>query len=410
LFAVPLLGYGLRIFVGILKLPRMAHHLRRLDCETRRSAAEIQEYQRRLDSETRRVAAEIQEYQLRVDLETRRADAEIQEYQLATQEYQLATSEHLARIDVVLAQFPRLAEAVTVSQTAVRAMQRAALKPIEVAASGSPLGLLMDPQIEVVPELLLRRDPPRGFNRLPRMTDWAVDSPLSRRMTELREPHTMHRKQWEYAICLEGLQAMGVVNPKASAIAVGAGSERPLYYYANEIARMVATDLYDNPKHEGQPAMLTDPARFAPFPYREDRLEVLRMPGDALDFADSNFDFAFCLSSIEHFGSRATQRKALDEMARVVRPGGAVCIITELILNGERHSEYFMPSEVQDMFLQHPTLRLEGAGPEWRISDLSLACPVDIRVQGDLTTAPHLVLYDGRVLWTSASLFFRKQA
>jgi SAM-dependent methyltransferase len=374
LFAVPILGYGLRIIVGFLKLPRISYHLRRLDHETQLVAAELHAWQARM------------------------------------QDYQGVTNEHLARTDVVLAQFPRMAEALTVSQTAVRAVQRAAEKPLAAAPSGSPIGILTDPQIEVVPELLLRRDPPRGLNRLPRMTDWAIDSPLSRRMSELREPHTMHRKQWEYAICLEGLHAMGVVNPQATAIAVGAGTERPLYYYANEIARMVATDLYDNPHHEGQPAMLTTPSRFAPFPYREDHLEVLRMPGDALDFADGSFDFAFCLSSIEHFGSRATQRRALDEMARVVRPGGAVCIITELILNGERHDEYFLPSELQDMFLQHPTLQLEGHPPEWRISDLVLACPIDIRVQGDLTSAPHLVLYDGRVLWTSASLFFRKRA
>jgi hypothetical protein len=74
-------------------------------------------------------------------------------------------------------------------------------------------------------------------------------------------------------------------------------------------------------------------------------------------------------------------------MARLVRPGGVVCIITELILNGERYDEYFLPSELQDMFLQHPTLQLEGHPPEWRISDLVLACPIDIRVQGDLTSA-----------------------
>jgi predicted SAM-dependent methyltransferase len=44
LFAVPLLGYGLRIVVGILKLPRLNLHLRRVD-------AEVQEVLRRLYTE-----------------------------------------------------------------------------------------------------------------------------------------------------------------------------------------------------------------------------------------------------------------------------------------------------------------------------------------------------------------------
>jgi hypothetical protein len=62
------------------------------------------------------------------------------------------------------------------------------------------------------------------------------------------------------------------------------------------------------------------------------------------------------------------------------------------------------------MFLEHPTLRLEGPPPELRISELLLACPIDVRQETDLAVSPHLVLTDGRVLWTSVSLFFRKIA
>lgn len=379
LFAIPIIGYCSRIVVGFLKLPRITWHIRRLDGEIQRRAAEARELISRVEW--------------------------LEQHALTPEG---TTGDRVARLELLVAQLPRLAEAVTAGQTAVRAMQRAVPGPAAATPASFQVPLI-DPQIEVVPELLLRREAPRSFNRLPRMADWAVGGALSRRMTELREPHTMHRKQWEYAMCLEGLHAMGVVHPEASAIAVGAGTERPLFYYANEISRMVATDLYDNPAHEGQPAMLTDPSRFAPFPYRQDRLEVVRMAGDALAFPDNSFDFAFCLSSIEHFGSRATQRNALDEMARVVRPGGGVCIITELVLNGERHAEYFLPSELQDVFLEHPMLRLEGGSPEWRISDLLIECPIDVRVEQDLASAPHLVLFDGRVLWTSASLFFRKQ-
>lgn len=357
IFAIPILGYLARIVVGIAKLPRLNFHLRRLEIR-------LNEVSGRLDM----------------------------------------MDERSSRISVVTEQFPRVVEAVTATQTALRAYHRL---PANAGERSSDTRSFVDPQIEVLSELALRRSSPRSFNRLPRLSDWAIDSPLIQRYAELKEPYTIHRKMWEYAICIEGLEAMGVVSPAAAGIAVGAGSERPLFYYANQIDRMVATDLYDNPSHEGTPVMLSDPESFAPFPYRNDRLEVMRMPGDSLDFPSEHFDFAFCLSSIEHFGSRETQAAALNEMARVVRPGGAVCIITELVLNGEKHHEYFTPSELQSMFLQHPSLRLDGP-LEMRISDLLMACPVDVREPIDLRSAPHLVLTDGRVVWTSVSLFFRR--
>lgn len=362
LFSLPIVGYLLRIMVSFFKLPRLNFHIRRLEDRIN---------------------------------------------ELASRDYAPVpvNVENRDQINAVVEQFPRVVEAVTATQTALRAYHKL---PPRFEAQSSDAPSYVDPQIEVVREVQLRRSPPRSLNRLPRLSDWAVDSPLIRRFSELREPYTVHRKMWEYAICLEGLEAMGVVSPTATGIAVGAGSERPLFYYANQIERMVATDLYDNPTHEGTPAMLLDPASFAPFPYQQDRLQVLRMPGDQLEFPDEHFDFAFCLSSIEHFGSRETQAKALDEMARVVRPGGAVCIITELVINGEAHHEYFRPAELQQMFLEHPRLRLEGGPLEMRISDLLLACPIDVREPDDLKSAPHLVLTDGRVVWTSMSLFFRR--
>jgi len=76
-------------------------------------------------------------------------------------------------------------------------------------------------------------------------------------------------------MCIYGLEKLGVVTSTSAAPAVGAGYERPLYYFANSIARMVATDLYDNPDHEGKPAMLTGPGKSAPFPYRKESLQAL---------------------------------------------------------------------------------------------------------------------------------------
>ncbi|HTV30878.1 MAG TPA: class I SAM-dependent methyltransferase [Xanthobacteraceae bacterium] len=375
-FRIPVLGYLARISVGILKLPRLNFHLRRLDQEAQGDRGRIGRIESRL----------------------------------AAIESALPVLE--SALPPLVEAFPRLVETASSCQTAVRMLRREQQRWSSAAATApaDPISgprIWLDPQIELVPERELRRDTQPGLNRMPRLSDWAVDGVLSKRMAELREPHVIHRKMWEYAICIEGLQQLGVVTPEATGLAVGAGSERPLYYFANNIKRMVATDLYDDPQHEGTPLMLSAPASFAPFPYRKDCLQVLRMPGDKLDFDDRSFDFVFCLSSIEHFGSRDTQARAFSEMGRVVRPGGIVCVITELVLNGEPHHEYFRPSEVLEMFLQAPSLKLAGS-LDLRLSEALPPLASDPRVPADLVSSPHIVLTDGRVLWTSLSMFLRR--
>ncbi len=42
--------------------------------------------------------------------------------------------------------------------------------------------------------------------------------------------------------------------------------------------------------------------KYAPFPYKEDALTVLRMDGTRLEFPSETFDIAFSFSFIEHFG------------------------------------------------------------------------------------------------------------
>ena len=272
----------------------------------------------------------------------------------------------------------------------------------DVAASRA----IMSP-IDVHPDDLMRERVRSSLNRVPDIGDWEVGNELTDSMRRLNEPVGIHRKSWEYSVCITGLERLGVVSSQATALGVGAGYERPLFHFANTCARMVATDLYDNPDHEGTPAMVTDPGRFAPFPYAEDRLEVRAMPGDRLEFPDDTFDFAFCLSSIEHFGTRETQRRSLDEMARVVRPSGILCIITELILTDHHDDEYFRWEEIEDMFLRHPRLELVGGEPDLSISQSLVDFPVAPSETARVNASPHIVLRRDEMLWTSFSMFLR---
>jgi SAM-dependent methyltransferase len=262
--------------------------------------------------------------------------------------------------------------------------------------------------IIVVPDHEMRERERTSLNMLPDLSDWGPTSPLSERMRQLNAPVCVHRKFWEYAICVDGLFRLGAVVPEAKALAVGAGREHPLYYFANCIEQMIATDLYDGGfEFEAPPRMLETPAQYAPFPYREDHLSVLRMPGDKLDFQNAAFDFVFCLSSIEHFGSRTVQRRCLDEMVRVLRPGGFACITTELILTNHSHHEYFTWEEIRDIFMSHSQLKLVGGEPDLCISRSLVKYPTEIA--RNRNASPHIVLKSGRMLWTSLSMFFRKK-
>ncbi|MBN8943058.1 MAG: glycosyltransferase [Rhizobiales bacterium] len=287
-----------------------------------------------------------------------------------------------------------------------------------LSAHGSDHVLKTRPMIDVRPDREMRSAERSSLNRLPDFSDWEPGNPITGIMQDLRSPVSIHRKAWEYAVCLHGLERLGVVHPEAIGLAVGAGSEPPLYHYANVIRRMVATDLYDNEGHEGTPLMLHQPERFAPFPYDSKRLEVRRMPGDALDFPARTFDFVFCLSSIEHFGSRETQRRSVDEMARVLKPGGVACIITELILTDHSDAEFFRWEELEDMFLRHPDLELDGGAPDLSISESLLENPVDLTAvtwplsppeARRINRSPHIVLRRGDMLWTSFSMFLRRK-
>lgn len=148
-----------------------------------------------------------------------------------------------------------------------------------------------------------------------------------------RDPAThVERKVWEFAMLALFMEETGRLGEATEALAIGAGDERIVFWLANRLGRMVATDIYGQGAFAGRealPSMLDDPATHAPFPYREDRLEVRWMDGRNLDLPDDSFDVVFSLSSIEHFGGPDDVAAAARELGRVLRPGGHALVVTE---------------------------------------------------------------------------------
>ena len=137
---------------------------------------------------------------------------------------------------------------------------------------------------------------------------------------------SMHRKPYEFTQLIFGCQRLGALRDDADVLSVGAGHELVLYWLANRVRRVVATDMYegvwqDVQGREGDPEVIHKPEEYAPFPYRKDHLVFMKMDGRQLAFDNDTFDVTYSLSSIEHFGGVDGAAATIAEMGRVLKPG-----------------------------------------------------------------------------------------
>jgi SAM-dependent methyltransferase len=277
-------------------------------------------------------------------------------------------------------------------------------KPKFRVAMAEPLDVAIAPR----PDWEMRFDPRTALNRLCDISDWRNGRVLEL-MVELGYRPGIARKAWEEATCLYGLEKLAVIQPEAEIISIGAGMEHSLFWLANRVRRVVATDLY-GPEWGFAANDLNELARSrAPIPYPEDHLEVRRMSGADLEFAAGTFDAAYTLSSIEHFGGHDVARRSVMEMSRVLRPGGVACVVTELLLTPIPRPERFTTQELRQYLVDGVGMDLIEEEIDYRISESLLAHPINRHYEVDLSISPHIVLIDANGhVWTSVVLFYRK--
>lgn len=220
---------------------------------------------------------------------------------------------------------------------------------------------------------------------------------------------SMHRKSYEFTQLLYGMHRLGHLKPDTSVLSVGAGHEPVLYWLSNHVGSVVATDMYEGAwqhvqAQEGDEGVLQKPEDYAPFPYRKDHLTFMRMDGRRLAFRDGTFDVVYSLSSIEHFGGFEGARDTLDEMARVLTPGGIVALATEYVLAGPPHEETFQPAEIVAL-LDRPGLRLVQP-IDHRVYDRYEYAAVDLYANPHQT--PHMVVRFNDTVFTSVMVFLEK--
>jgi SAM-dependent methyltransferase len=136
------------------------------------------------------------------------------------------------------------------------------------------------------------------------------------------------------------------------------------------------------------------------------------MSGTDLRFEDESFDAIFSSSSIEHFGDFGDVRRSVEEMFRVLRPGGVAALATEFRLEGPglglpgllRFDEPELRSLLLDGLWWDPgtpfDLSIDGQTVSHPVLMGDAMADLEAGTRG-WSQYPHVVLRDGDYLWTS---------
>ncbi len=268
-----------------------------------------------------------------------------------------------------------------------------------------------------------------GLNKVCELDDWS-DAQRVDAMRRMLPYHVAagadyprgseHRKAWEYAQLLRGLEGLDKLGDSSTVLSVGAGHEDPVFYLTNHARWVFATDIYGKGSFrggEGAARMIDDPDSFARFPYNRNRLVTQWMSALDLRYEPSTFDVVFSLSSIEHFGTRQDISKSLSEMSRVLKPGGILCVVTECVVNGAddywgRGVAVFSPTTLSELAAAVPDVELVepidfSVSPQTRATSYPLKAALKDARKGQIHY-PQIVVSEWGREWTSASMFFRK--
>lgn len=243
-----------------------------------------------------------------------------------------------------------------------------------------------------------------------------------------------YRKHWEVAMAVRAFEAGGTMRPDAEVLGVGAGGEPTVFYLTNHVRRVFATDLYLAPgdwASQAPPLLMTDPGRFWPGPWNPRRLVTQHMNALDLQYEDATFDGIFSSSSLEHFGGPDDIRRAVQEMGRVLKPGGVLTLATEYRLAGPgpglpgihlfdeaELKEWIIdagdwePLSPLDLSLSDETTRtalpLVDGGADVERHTKKFGAVYFHKL--DWSRYPHLVLTHGPHVWTSVHLALKKRA
>ena len=198
-----------------------------------------------------------------------------------------------------------------------------------------------------------------------------------------------HRKPWEVAMTARALRDFGALREEAELLGVGAGTEATIFWLTRHVKRVFATDLYLTEDSwsalDSGAGMLHAPEKETSIEWNPRRLVVQHMDATDLRYEGESFDGIFSSGSIEHFGDLDSIRRSVEEMYRVLRPGGVAAISTEYRLAGPPPG---LPGTV--LFDEAELRQVLVDGIDWR-----LASPLDVSIDEETMSGP--IDFDGLI-------------
>ena len=148
----------------------------------------------------------------------------------------------------------------------------------------------------------------------------------------------LNRKTWEIGMAIYSFDHFDLLDGTKEFLGIGAAKEETISVLSNCSKRVFATDIYLNQGtwmdwHDGQ--LLIDARSQMGSNYNHRRVVWQHVDGRDLPYEDNSFDGIFSCSSIEHFGNEDDIRKSIEEVCRVLKPGGVAAISSEYKISGE---------------------------------------------------------------------------
>ena len=225
-----------------------------------------------------------------------------------------------------------------------------------------------------------------------------------------------NRKTWEIAMAMYSFDKLGVITENSEMLGVGVAKEETISMLSQHVKRVFATDIYLNGgswEHWYEKELLIDARPLMGPEYNHRRVVWQHVDGRDLPYEDNSFDGIFSCSSIEHFGDESDIRKSIEEVHRVLKPGGIAAISSEFKIFGD--GDGF--ANVQ-LFDEERLNRVWMQGIDWSLVEMIdytlddtdyIDFERSIRdKEYQLVAHPHIKLDNGQYRWTSVHMTFRK--
>lgn len=225
-----------------------------------------------------------------------------------------------------------------------------------------------------------------------------------------------NRKTWEIGMAIYSFDKYNLLSADKEFLGIGVAKEQTISILSNYAKRVFATDIYLDQGswkdwHDGN--LLIDARPYMGDGYNHQRVVWQHVDGKELPYEDNSFDGIFSCSSIEHFGNESDIREAIEEVCRVLKPGGVAAISSEYKISGEgdgfANVQLFDKERLQRVWLDGMPWTAADFLDEWL--DGTDFIDFDRSIydkQYQEIAHPHIKLDNGKYQWTSVHLTFVK--